>query len=176
MNSILVIIDVQQKIMDVMHESNRSMKHIVQLIKGAKIVEWPIFLFEQYPKGLGPTAEEIQQVIPSIQPIAKTTFSAFENEAFQQTLATFDEKPNVILCGIETHICVYQTAIQLLEAGYDVWCIADATSARTSESKAIGLRLIEQAGGKIANNELVLFDALKDAKHPKFKQISELIK
>ncbi len=176
MNTILVIIDVQQKIMDVMHDAEHSMNKIVQLIQGAKIVKWPIFLFEQYPKGLGPTAKEIQQLLPDIQPIAKTTFSAFENEEFKHTLRTFQQKPQIILCGIETHICVYQTAIQLLEAGYDVWCIAEATSARTSESQNIGLALIQQAGGKIANNELVLFNVLKDAKHPKFKEISQLIK
>lgn len=176
MSTACVIIDVQGKILSVMNEPAQTTTRLVQLIEGVRTLELPTILLEQYPQGLGPTAEAIQAALPDVTAIAKTSFSAYQQEDFVQALQAIDDLERIILCGIEAHICVYQTARDLLEAGYIVEVVADAVDSRTADNKQIGIDRMAQEGALITSVEMVLFELLGHAKHPHFKTISNLIK
>lgn len=176
MTTVFVIVDVQHKILSVMSEPEKTTNALVQLTTGMQLLNIPTILLEQYPQGLGPTDSAIQAVIPHIEPIEKTAFSAYEAPAFKSALAQFEDIDRIVLCGIESHICLYQTARDLLDAGYHVEVVADAVDARTVDNKKIGLDRMAQHGAYITSTEMILFDLLKHAKHPQFKAISKLIK
>src|SRR5690625_659338 len=115
----LVVIDVQGKLAKIMHQSSELLRNIENLIKGAQLLDIPILWLEQYPKGLGPTSDTIKQHLTKNSPIAKMTFSACKNKEFQAELKQLDRN-SMLVCGIETHICVYQTVQQLLQSGNEV--------------------------------------------------------
>lgn len=171
-----VIIDVQQKILSVMNDPTQTETRLVQLIDGLRALDIPMILLEQYPQGLGPTAEKVQVALPGVTAIAKTTFSAYQHDTFVKALQAIDDLDRIILCGIEAHICVYQTARDLLEAGYIVEVVADAVDSRTADNKQLGIDRMAQEGALITSVEMVLFELLGHAKHPHFKTISNLIK
>src|SRR5690625_481878 len=124
----LVLIDVQGKLAKVMYESKELLANIERLIQGAQLLNIPIYWFEQYPEGLGPTADEIKEhLVNNNNPIAKMTFSACENESFQEELNRKEIK-TFLVAGIEAHICVYQTVQELLEKGKNVEIVVDGTS------------------------------------------------
>ena len=127
------------------------------------------------PDKLGATHPQIAEVLAGETPITKRSFSAYGEEAFFSRLAEYDSK-HVVLIGIETHICIYQTAIDLLAAGYKVTVIADAVSSRTESNKQIGLGMLRDAGAQLLSTEALLFSVLRTAAHPKFKEIAKLVK
>lgn len=176
MTTACVIIDVQGKILSVMNDPAQTSENLVKLLTGVQTLGIPTILLEQYPDGLGPTDEAIQAALPHVQAIAKTSFSAYQSEAFIAALQAVDGLERIILCGIEAHICVYQTALDLLEAGYIVEVVADAVDSRTADNKQIGIDRMAQEGALITSVEMILFDVLGHAKHPHFKTISKLIK
>lgn len=176
MTTACVIIDVQGKILSVMNDSVQTTSNLVKLITGIQTLNIPTILLEQYPAGLGPTDEAIQATLPNVNAIAKTSFSAYQNEDFMAAIQAIEGLDRIILCGIEAHICVYQTARDLLEAGYIVEVVADAIDSRTADNKQIGIDRMAQEGALITSVEMILFDLLGHAKHPHFKTISKLIK
>jgi nicotinamidase-related amidase len=174
-NTVLVAIDFQERLFPVMHEKEKLLKQVVRLIQGARVLEIPVILTEQYPRGLGPTLPEIKALLPEVTPIEKTCFSCCDADAFCRALEAAGRK-QVLLGGIEAHICVYQTAVSLKQAGYEVQVVADAVSSRDPENKMVSLFKMGAAGIPPTTVETALFELLKVASGDKFKQISNIVK
>jgi len=171
----LVVVDVQGKLAQLMHDRQTLFNNIQILIKAAKILNIPILWCQQCPGALGPTVPEIAQLLTENEPINKASFSCCRADQFNAKLNE-SARNQVLLCGIETHVCIYQTAVDLLRKGFDVNVIADAVSSRALENKQIAISRLAAEGAKISCTEMALFELLKTAKHPKFRQIARLIK
>jgi nicotinamidase-related amidase len=171
----LTVVDVQGKLAQLMHGKEDLFQKIQILIQTAKILDIPILWCQQCPDALGPTIPEIEQLLEDNEPINKTAFSCCGEEQFNTKLKKL-ARNQVLLCGIETHVCIYQTAIDLLRQDFHVEVIADAVSSRTPENKQIALNHLAAEGAKISSTEMALFELLKTAEHPKFRQIAKLIK
>ncbi|MBN1795262.1 MAG: hydrolase [Sedimentisphaerales bacterium] len=171
----LVIVDVQGKLAQLMHEKQSLFKHIQILIKAAKILDIPILWCQQVPDALGPTIEQIAELIDSEKPINKASFSCCCDEQFNSRLKQAG-KQQIILCGIEAHVCIYQTAVELKQAGFEVAVIADAVSSRTAQNKQIALEKMRSSGIDISSTEMMLLELLKTAEHPQFREIAKLIR
>ena len=173
-NTALVIIDVQGKLARIMQNADELFRNLTMLIKGARLLDVPIIWMEQLPKKLGSTVEEVSVHLDGLQPIAKDVFSCGQNAEFNGALAEINPD-NVILAGIETHVCVYQTAMDLLE-NYNVEVVVDATSTRLAYNKEVGLEKIRRAGGQITSVETALFELQGKATGDRFKHLLEIIK
>lgn len=173
-NAVLVFIDVQGRLSELVDGADALFKNLHRLLGGVKALEVPVIVTEQIPEKLGPTRAEF---LPLLQAgaIAKHSFSCCGEPAFFQTLGKTGRR-QVILCGIETHVCVYQTAMHLLEAGYEVYVVADAVSSRDPANKALALRRMECEGVKLTGTEMLLFELLGDANDPAFKAILQIVK
>jgi nicotinamidase-related amidase len=174
-NCCLVIVDVQGKLAQLMYDKQMLFRNIAILINSAKILGIPIIWCQQVPDALGPTVPELAELLTDNEPINKAAFSCCGEEKFNDRLKTLARR-GIILCGIETHVCIYQTAADLLRQGCQVCLIADAVSSRTLVNKQIALSRISAEGAQISSTEMVLFELLKTAKHPQFKQIAKLVK
>ena len=173
-NSALVLVDVQGNLAQAMHDKERFFDAIIRLVKGARILELPILWNEQNPAGLGPTIPEIAALLSDQSPLSKLSFSCCGNAEFVKELKALN-RPNMLVAGIETHVCVYQTAADLVGLNYDVQIVADAVSSRTAENKQIGLEKCKQAGAGLTGTETVLFELLKIAEGDKFKKIIKIV-
>lgn len=171
----LVVVDVQGKLAQLMADKETLFKNVKILIQAAKILEIPILWCQQVPAALGPTVPEIAELLTDTEPIDKACFSCTACESFNAKLEALGRK-QVLLCGIETHICIYQTAMALLAKGFGVTVLADAVSSRTAENRRIALDRLAAEGADIACTEMVLFELLKTAKHPQFRSIAKLVK
>jgi nicotinamidase-related amidase len=171
----LVVVDIQGKLAQIMYEKELLFKNIEILIKAAALLNIPILWCQQVPESLGPTIPEIAVLLKDIEPINKSSFSCCGDEQFNNKLDKLNVK-QVMLCGIETHVCIYQTAIDLVKKGFDIHVIPDAVSSRTPENKILALERIAAEGAKICSVEMALFELLKTAKHPRFKEVARLIK
>ncbi|NOZ55124.1 MAG: isochorismatase family protein [Gammaproteobacteria bacterium] len=175
-NSHLVVIDVQTRLTNAMLDAASLVNHCSILLRSATTLNITTTITEQYPKGLGTTDTLLQQVFPAgITAIEKTCFSCCGARQFTQRLAETGKK-QIILTGIEAHVCVLQTAMDLIQQGQQVFVVADAVDSRTANNKNIALSRMQQAGAIITNTESVLFEWLKDAKHEHFKTLSALIR
>lgn len=150
-------------------------ENLQKLIKGSKILGIPILWTEQNPKGLGPTIPEVANLLSDIRPISKLSFSGCGNERFMEALRTLNRN-QVLLVGIEAHVCIYQTAVDLVNLGYEVQVVVDAVSSRTEENKLIGLEKIREVGVSLTSVETVLFELLRVAKGSKFREILKIVK
>ncbi|OGO41790.1 MAG: hydrolase [Chloroflexi bacterium RBG_16_58_8] len=174
-NTVLVIIDIQARLLLVMHDKETLLRNVLKLIRGVKVLEIPIILTEQYPKGLGPTVPEVKGLLPDVRPIEKVCFSCCDAEEFSGALKAL-ERRQVLIAGIEAHICVYQTAMALARDGYAVQVVGDCVSSRHPENKLVSLFKMGAAGIPPTTVETALFELLKVASGDKFKQISEIVK
>lgn len=174
-NTALVVIDVQGKLAEMMVQKETLYANLQRMIEGAKILELPIVVTEQVPDKLGPTRPEIKPLLEGIEPIAKNSFSCCGNDAFMSRLSSVNRQ-QILITGIETHICVYQTAVDLLEQDYEVQLVADAVSSRTQENRQIGLDRIKEAGASLTSTETALFELLRVAEGSKFREIAKLVK
>jgi nicotinamidase-related amidase len=174
-NCCLVVVDVQGGLAQLMHEKERLFANIQILIKAAKTLNIPILWCQQAPQALGATLSEIAELLDDNEPIDKFCFSCCDNERFSSTLKALNRN-QIILCGIETHVCIYQTAVHLQKTGYKVIVIADAVSSRTESNKAFALNKMQTMKVDISTTEMALFELLKTAEHPRFRQIAKLIK
>eukprot|EP01147_Barroeca_monosierra_P008899 gene8899-1243_t len=143
-----------------------------RLVEASRILNIPLTVTEQYPKALGSTVAELN--IPNGQAFAKTKFSMMIDEV-QRDLQEEPERNNVVLFGIETHVCILQTALDLLEHGFDVHVVADGVSSRTMVDRHFALARMRQAGAQITTCESILFQIMQDSKHPNFKEVQKLI-
>lgn len=171
----LLVVDVQGKLAELMHDKETLFKNIRILIQSAKILDIPILWCQQAPAALGPTVPEIAELLGGCEPVNKSSFSCCGCEELNNKLEELGRK-QVLLCGIETHVCVYQTAVELIERDYEVDVIADAVSSRTQANKEIGLDRMAEEGARISSTEMALFEILRTADHPQFKQIAKLVK
>ena len=174
-NPLLVIIDVQEKLFPVIHERNVLEKQLSILVQGFQLFEQPIIYTEQTPDKLGPTIKPLSQFLLKHSCIEKTTFSCMDDDTFRLTLGEIDFD-SLILAGIETHICIYQTANDLVRNGYDVEVVADAVSSRYDINKNVGLERIRDVGAKLTTVELLLFYLQKKAVGNRFKKLIKLVK
>jgi nicotinamidase-related amidase len=173
-NAVLVFIDVQGRLAELVDGADTLFKNLRRLLEGMKALEIPVIVTEQIPEKLGATRDEFRPLI-SDPPIAKSSFSCCGEPAFFQALEK-TKRHQVILCGIETHVCVYQTAMNLLDAGYAVYAVADAVSSRDPANKALALRRMEAESVKLTGTEMLLFELLGDAASPQFKPILNIVK
>ncbi len=175
-DSIILVIDIQTKLLQSVFNPSQVLKKSAIMAKAASILNIPAIVTEQYPVGLGSTIDELMQVLPNdTRYFEKNTFSALDNLEIAELLRVARKK-QVILFGIETHICVSQTAIALTELGYDVYLISDACSSRQEVEYISGLERMKEHGVHILTAEITLFEWLRSSKHPKFKEIQNLIK
>jgi nicotinamidase-related amidase len=170
----LIIIDVQEKLLAVMHEKDNLVKNICTLVKACRLLEIPVVNCRQYPQAIGETVPPIQELLET-EPVDKRCFSCMASEEFKNRL-TAAGCERVILCGIEAHVCVYQTARDLASAGYEVEIPADAVTSRTPANKQIAIDRLRQEDAIISSTEMSLFDILGTSEHPCFRDISRLIK
>ncbi|ELE6570435.1 isochorismatase family protein [Vibrio parahaemolyticus] len=175
-NTGLIVVDVQGKLATLMHESDALIENITKLVKGAKALDLPILWLEQNPERLGPTAEPIREVLESTHlPITKYTFDGCKEATFK--VAVENAKVDTCLvCGIESHICVYQTAVSLRQSGYRVELVTDCVSSRTAANKALALAKLTANGVVLTGLEMCLYEMVEDCRAPEFKEILALIK
>jgi nicotinamidase-related amidase len=176
--AVLLVIDVQERLAAAMPEEilDRARRNIAALSQGMARLGAPVLATEQYPRGLGPTLPDVRAALPSqVQPVEKVDFSCYAVPQLREALAATGRR-QVVACGMETHVCVFQTARDLLAEGYEVFVPHDAVASRQVDNLRVGLDLISRAGGIITATETVLFDLLGRAGTPEFKAISALIK
>ena len=171
----LVVVDVQERLLPAIFESQRVVQNTVRLIQGAAVLKVPIFATEQYRNGLGPTVPEVAAAIPGFAPQEKLAFSACGADGFIPALEQ-RKVTDALLCGIEAHVCVSQTCLDLVDKGFRVFVAADAVSSRTPENYHVGLDRMRAAGAVIVSTEMVLFELLERAGTDEFKQILRLVK
>lgn len=172
-DTIAVIIDIQEKLLPVIHRKEEVLINTQKLLKGLKVLSVPVVVTEQYPKGLGKTVEEIFELTG--EGIEKMTFSGWETEAIREAICASGKK-NVILAGIEAHVCVLQTAIDLLANGYQVTLVSDCIGSRNESDWRGALSRCKQEGGIVTTFEALLFELLRQAGSAEFKEISKIVK
>jgi len=171
----LIVVDIQEKFVPVIHELPRLIQNSLRLINGAAILRVPIFATEQYRKGLGATVPEITAAIPGFAPMEKCTFSCCGAQGFVEGLWAKGVE-DVMLCGIEAHVCVCQTCIDLVNEGFRPFVVADAISSRTPENHQLGVERMRDAGAVIVSTEMILFELLERAGTDEFKRILKLVR
>lgn len=171
----LLVIDVQGKLAHSVFNKDALFDNTRRLVQGARLLDLPIVWIEQYPQGLGPTIPEVSDLIDQPHALSKTTFSCCGEASIVKTLEQLGRQ-QLLVCGIEAHVCVYQSVMDLLERGYDVELIADAISSRREENKELGIRKMLRAGAQLSGTEMCLFELVKDAASPKFRAMLELVK
>jgi nicotinamidase-related amidase len=169
----LAVIDVQEAFRPAVLDFDEVATNVAVLIQGALILGVPVVVTEQYPKGLGRTVPEVGEHLAGIEPIEKVCFSGVGADGFTASLEGRDQ---VLLCGIESHVCVNQTAEDLLTAGREVQVVQDAVSSRTVANRDLGLHKMERSGATITSVETALFELLRAAGTPEFKQVQALVK
>jgi nicotinamidase-related amidase len=174
-NAGLIVIDVQERLVPAMFEADRLIQNVIRLLKGASVLGLPVLATEQYRKGLGSTMQEVAQAIPGFVPLQKLTFSACAADGFLDALREKKVR-DTVLCGIEAHVCVAQTCLDLLAEDLKVFVVTDAVSSRTAENHRIGLERMRDAGAVIVSTEMILFELLEKAGTEEFKQILALVK
>lgn len=178
-SSILLVVDVQERLASAMPQAamDRLVASSLVLLESARLLGVPVLASEQYPKGLGPTVGPIADKLRAmgVEPIDKTSFDACAEPRVARELAARSPR-TIVLAGMETHICVFQTARELLRRGMDVHVVADAVASRREENRALGLALCERAGAMVAPAETVVFDWLGRAGTEEFKAISKLVR
>ncbi|TWX67930.1 isochorismatase family protein [Colwellia demingiae] len=178
-NTGLIVVDIQGKLTRLVHESNALVSNCEKLIKGVQALDLPILWLEQNPEKIGPTVDELSSLLSSPtghqEPIIKYTFDGCENAQFVEAV----KAANVdtwIVCGIEAHICVYQTAISLKRMGFEVQIVSDCVSSRELYNKNLAIKKLVNNGVELTGLEMCLFELVKDCRIPVFKEILVLIK
>ena len=175
-DSLVLIIDVQDKLLNAVFNKEQVEKKSAIIAEAAKILGIPVVVTEQYPKGLGNTIATVKDALAEDTEIfEKTAFSALNNEEILEAIKKHNKK-QILIFGIETHICVSQTTAALRELGYEVSVIKDACGSRAEEEYLAGLERMKDNGAYIVTTEIALFEWLKGAKHPNFKEVQTLIK
>ena len=172
----LVVVDMQEAFRSAVSDFPLVASRISIAVRGFQVLNLPVIITEQYPKGLGRTAEEILfSMPPDFEAVEKTTFSSFGAENFKEKLSESGIS-QIVLCGLETHVCVNQTAHDLLTEGFEVHLLTDAVASRFPQDKEAALRKMQMNGVVPSTVEMALFELLRDSKHEQFKEIQSLIK
>jgi nicotinamidase-related amidase len=172
----LVVIDMQEAFRAAMPDFAEVAARIGVVAQAAQLLKLPILVTEQYPKGLGRTAEEVRAALPAdLEIIEKTAFSSCGAERFLAQLSATEAR-QILVCGIEAHVCVNQTTHDLLALGFQVHLLTDCITSRSQQNRQLGLSKMQQGGALPSSTEMALFELLRDAGHEQFKAIQKLIK
>ncbi|MBN1447275.1 MAG: hydrolase [Bacteroidetes bacterium] len=174
-HALLLVIDVQGKLANLAWRSERMQNNIRILIEGTRILGIPMLATEQYPRGLGHTVDAVGMLFGDAPVIEKNSFSCCGEFTFEVKLNEM-HKTDIIVCGIEAHVCVYQTVRDLLDLGYNVHLVTDAVSSRTEDNWRLGVEKCMSLGAKLTGTEMVLFEMLRESGTERFKAISKLVK
>ncbi|MGE7993461.1 hydrolase [Pseudomonas sp. NPDC089554] len=166
----LLVVDIQEKLIGAMSDPQGTRARARWLLAATAELELPTVISEQYPKGLGPTLPELLAASPRAEVVEKLHFSCVAADCLPSSLL---QRQQVIVCGMETHVCVLQTVLGLLGLGKQVFVVEDACDSRTPASKAAGLARMRDAGAQVVTREMVLFELMQSASHPLFRQISK---
>lgn len=173
--SLLLVIDVQARLAPAIHDGPRLTDNIIKLLQASLSLQVPVLATEQYPRGLGRTLPEVAELMPDDAVFEKIHFSALAEPGFAARLETFGRK-QLIVVGMEAHVCVLQSVLELLDAGYEVFLVADGTGSRRAENASLAIERMRDAGARIVTSEMVIFEWMRRADIDCFKQISALIK
>jgi len=171
----LLVVDIQERLAAVMKYREPVTANVLHLIEAAKLMGLPVIVTEQYPKGLGHTTEEVRVALPSYNPVEKTSFSCCGEPKFLEAIKAAGRKKFIVV-GMETHVCVLQTTLDLLKSGYGIHLAADAVCSRFKQNHLLGIEYLRDAGAVITSTETVLFQLLQQAGTEEFKTISKRIK
>lgn len=174
-NTGLVVIDIQGKLASLVHDSDALIANCAKLIQGAQVLGLPIVWLEQNPDKLGATVEPLKQLLEGSAPISKFTFDGCGEPEFVEAIRQADVD-TWLICGIEAHICVYQTALSLSQRDYDVQLVSDCISSRVVENKQLSMAKLLNRGLDITCVEMCLYELVKDCRSKEFKQVLNLIK
>jgi len=174
-DTVLIFIDVQGRLHGIMDGKEALDTHLDRMVRGCSLLDIPVIVTEQIPAKLGSTSEPFRSLLQDAVFIEKTAFSCCGDLQFLARLRTLGRR-QTLLVGIEAHVCVYQTAIDLLEAGYGVTVVADAVASRSAADRSLALEAMRDAGARVLPAETVLFGLLRDAADPRFKELLKLIK
>lgn len=174
-NTLAIAIDFQERLMPAMHDQEATTRNAGILLAGLEALEVPVLVSRQYPKGLGDTIEAVKAVTGKAVTMDKTAFSCYADEAIKKAVDGMGRK-NVILCGVEAHVCVLQTAVDLQQAGFQVVFVTDCVDSRKAHDKKYGLKRVAQEGALLVTYEQILFELTQGASSPAFKAISGLVK
>lgn len=175
-NSILLVIDIQEKFLPIIPAGECLVRKAQALIEAAKVLNIPIIVSEQYPKGLGHTAQALRDILPADAVVReKTAFGCMKDKGLAACVKSSGKK-QVVVCGVEAHVCVNQTVHQLLEAGFEVHVAEDALASRDDANREIALTKMRRSGSIPSCVEMILFEWMEHSKHPEFKRIQALIK
>ena len=175
-NVFVCVIDLQEKLLPAQNRPTELLQRVKVMLGGARALEIPFVAARQYPQGLGDLVPEVKELLPEDAWVAdKVTFSGFGCPDFRDAVSRLQRK-QMILLGIETHICVQQTALDALKLGYEVYLAEDCTDSRHEYNRAAGISFMRESGVKIATSEMLLFQLLHDSRHPAFKTISRLVR
>lgn len=174
-NALLMVIDIQGKLANIVQDAERTQLNIKRLIEGVKILDLPVIATEQVPQKIGETIEQIKTALGDLPILRKNTFSCYSDAEIKKAIRDTG-RDQVIVCGIETHICVYQTTLQLLADGFKVYLVKDAVSSRSIENKEIAVQRMINEGAKLASTEMVLFELQQVATGDQFRLLSKLVK
>ena len=173
--ALLLVVDVQEKFRPYIDDWDTMVAHVDALARGCAILDVPIIVTEQYPQGLGSTIAELGEALNGIEPIEKRSFSSLGAPEVQAQLEQYG-RDQIIVCGLEAHVCVQQTVADLLRSGRVVHVALDAIASRTASSREIGVRRMRAAGMVPSGVELALFELMISSNHPRFKQVSALVR
>ncbi|MBK7702817.1 MAG: hydrolase [bacterium] len=171
----LVVVDVQEQFRPLIHEMGLVLANCSRLIRFCDQLDVPVLVTEHYPRGLGGTVEELAALPRRYEPIEKISFSCAADHNFNSRLKSL-HRDQIVLCGIEAHVCVYQTARDLLEAGYQVAVAADAVSSRQVSNRNLGLAYLRDIGAQVMTAEMVMFEILKAARTEDFQAVAAILK
>ena len=178
-DAVLIVVDVQEKLVPAIHPElyPSSLKNIRIMIEAAAALSVPIVVTEQYPKGLGRTVPDIRETLSGTEHrlVEKVTFSCARDEGFLAAVSAAGRR-QIVIVGMETHVCVYQTSVDLARAGYSVFVLDDAVSSRFLHNYRSGLQALRDAGCTVFSTETAVFELLKAAATPEFKKVAPLIK
>lgn len=173
--SLLLVIDVQERLLAAMPEAADCVDRILLLLEGARLLGVPALSSEQYPKGLGTTDPRVSAALGNAPRFEKIHFSCFREEPLRQAILATGRR-QLVLCGVEAHVCVLQTALDFRATGFDVHVVADACDSRTAQRKALAFARLRQEGVRILDSEMVLFEWLERAGTDEFRAISRLVR
>ncbi len=174
-NSLLLVVDIQESLARVMHGKDALLDNLRKVIKGTELLGIPILVTEQVPEKLGGTISEISSLLGNVTPIPKSSFSCCGEDRFMRELEEIKRK-EILMTGIESHVCVYQTTADLIRRGYNVHIVTDCISSRTGENRSVGIERMKDEGAKITSVEMILFEIIKRAGGTRFREISRLVK
>ena len=172
----LVVVDLQEKLLPPIAGGERVLRNSVLLLKLASLIGLPVVLTTQYRRGLGPTVAEVTDAAPGVEPLDKVSFGCFGSPEFVARLAALGGRDQLLLAGIESHICVAQTVLGAIARGYAVHLASDAVGSRTEENRAVGIGRMEKAGALVSSTEMAIYELLGSSDGAAFKKMLPLLK